>query len=142
MAKGMTAMTHSADRYNPSQMLTFYLHLPLARYDTPEKQAAWYAASLDKLRSLPGVKSAEITTALPVNDDGGLSDWQIENRPLAPGNSPTALRIFRLSRGSTPAASSARATICVHSPWPSSAGDLWRATFPPRIRSASASVWG
>jgi len=28
-----------------------------------------------------------------VNDDGGLSDWQIENRPLAPGNSPTALRI-------------------------------------------------
>jgi putative ABC transport system permease protein len=93
MAKGMAAMTHSADRYNPSQMLTFYVHLPQARYDTPEKQVSWYAASLDKLRSLPGVKSAEITTALPVNDDGGLNDWQIENRPLAPGNSPTALRI-------------------------------------------------
>jgi putative ABC transport system permease protein len=93
MAKGIGSMTHSADRYNPAQMLTFGVHLPPDRYDTPEKQAAWYAASLDKLRSLPGVRSAEITTALPLNDDGGLNDWQIENRPLPPGKFHSALRV-------------------------------------------------
>ena len=36
MSKGMIAMTHSADRYGPSQMLTFTIHLP-PRVTTPRK---------------------------------------------------------------------------------------------------------
>jgi putative ABC transport system permease protein len=93
MAKGMWAMLHIADRYDPSQMLIFKVHLPAARYDAPEKRAAWHSASLEKLRALPGVKSAEITTALPVSDEGWLNDCQIENRPLAPGQFQSALRL-------------------------------------------------
>ena len=93
MAKGMWAMLHIADRYDPSQMLIFKVHLPAARYDAPEKRAAWHSASLEKLRALPGVKRAEITTALPVSDEGWLNDCQIENRPLAPGQFQSALRL-------------------------------------------------
>jgi putative ABC transport system permease protein len=93
MAKGMNATMHAADRFSPAQRLTFSVHLPATRYDTPEKMAAWYSQSLDKLRALPGVKSAELTSALPYSDYAWLDDCQIENRPLAPGKFQSALRI-------------------------------------------------
>jgi predicted permease len=93
MSKGMGAMLHSADRYDPAHMLTFTVHPPAARYDTPEKMAAWQSASLENLRALPGVKQAELTITLPFSDYGWLDDCQIENRPLVPGKFQSALRL-------------------------------------------------
>jgi predicted permease len=89
----MVGMLHKTDPYNPDHMLTFNVHLPVARYDTPQKLAAWYSQSLDRLRALPGVEHAEVTGALPYSDDGWVDETQIENRPLAPGQSRTALRL-------------------------------------------------
>jgi putative ABC transport system permease protein len=93
ICKGMFAMLHLGDRFHPAQTLTFDVHLPLARYDTPEKLAAWYSQSLEKLRALPGVEHAEITGALPYSDDAWVDDVQIENRPTVPGKSFTAQRL-------------------------------------------------
>ena len=93
MCKGMLGMLHQTDRYNPAHMLTFNVHLPATRYNTPRKQAAWYHQSLDRLRALPGVQHAEVTGALPYSDEGWDDEAQIENRPLAPGQSRTALRL-------------------------------------------------
>jgi predicted permease len=93
MSKGMLGMLHQTDAYNPTHTLTFRVHLPATRYDTPQKQAAWYSQSLDGLRALPGVEHAEVTGALPHSDDGWVDEAQIENRPLAPGQSRTALRL-------------------------------------------------
>jgi putative ABC transport system permease protein len=93
MTKGMNAYLHSADQYEPNRVLTFNVDLPLVRYDTPEKQAAWYADSLAKLRSLPGVTHAELTTALPYNDHAWVQNMTIENRPVAPGKFQGALRL-------------------------------------------------
>jgi putative ABC transport system permease protein len=93
MCKGMLGMLHQTDPYNPSHMLTFNVHPPAARYNTPQKLADWYSQSLDTLRRLPGVERAEVTSALPYSDDGWLNDSQIEHRPLAPGQSRTALRL-------------------------------------------------
>ncbi len=93
MCKGMLGMLHHTDPYNPNHVLTFNVHLPLTRYDTPQKQAAWYDQSLDRLRALPGVEHAEVTGALPYSDDAWDDDAQIENRPLAPGQSRIALRL-------------------------------------------------
>jgi putative ABC transport system permease protein len=93
MTKGMTAYLHAADQYEPNRMLTFDVDLPLGRYDTPAKQAAWYTDSLAKLRSLPGVTHAELTTALPYNESGWVQEMTIENRPVAPGKFQGALRL-------------------------------------------------
>jgi putative ABC transport system permease protein len=93
MSKGLAALLHSADRYNPEQVLTFEAHLPVARYDSPVKLAAWYSASLEKLRALPAVEQAEVTTALPSSDQGWVDDCQIENRPAMPGKFQGALRL-------------------------------------------------
>ena len=93
MARGMMGMLHAADRYDPGHMLFFNVHLPAARYDTPEKLVAWQNASLEKLRALPEVKGAELTTTPPLGDLELPDDCQIENRPLVPGKFQTALRI-------------------------------------------------
>jgi predicted permease len=93
MARGMASMLHAADRYDPAHKLFFNVNLPPARYDTPEKVAAWQNASLEKLRALPGVKSAELTTTPPLGDLELPEDCQIENRPLIPGKFQSALRI-------------------------------------------------
>ena len=93
MSKGMNAWLHTADIYAPNKMLTFNVNLPAARYDTPQKQAQWYADSLAKLRALPGVTHAELTTALPYNDNGWVRDLEIENRPAVPGKFQSALNL-------------------------------------------------
>jgi putative ABC transport system permease protein len=93
MCKGMMSMLHKTDPYNPDQVLTFNVHPPVARYDTPQRMAQWYIESLERLRALPGVTHAEVTGALPYSDEGWVDDAQLENRPLAPGQSRTALRL-------------------------------------------------
>ena len=93
MCKGMLGMLHLADRYHPAATLTFNVNLPDTRYDTPQKLAAWYSQSLDRLRAMPGVESAEVTGALPNSDYGWVDGCLIENRPQAPGKTLTALRL-------------------------------------------------
>jgi putative ABC transport system permease protein len=93
MSKGMWSMLHFADAYQPRQALTFNVALPKSRYDTPQKQAAWYEDSLTKLRALPGAKHAEVSLALPYGDRGWMDDLAIENRPVVPGKFQSALHI-------------------------------------------------
>ena len=93
MAKGMAAMLHVTDKYDPEHVLVFGVHLPQARYGTDRKQAAWYNESLAGLRALPGVQHAEITATLPSSDQAWLDEFQIENRPLAHGQYQAALRL-------------------------------------------------
>ncbi len=93
MAKGTNAWLHMADIYTPNKMLTFDVNLPANRYDTPQKQAQWYTESLARLRTLPGVTHAELTTALPYNDAAWVRDVAIENRPAVPGKFESAFNL-------------------------------------------------
>jgi putative ABC transport system permease protein len=94
MAKGMYAMVHRSDVYRPGRVLTFNVNLPGKRYDTPAKQAAWYTDSLSRIRALPGVKAAAVTTTLPDGNDGAWEDdYRIDNRPVEPGRPETASRL-------------------------------------------------
>jgi predicted permease len=93
MAKGMNAWLHAADYYEPGKMLTFNVNLPPTRYDTAQKRAQWYSDALARLRALPGVKQAELTPALPYDDNGWLRDVDIENRPTVPGKFQSALNL-------------------------------------------------
>jgi putative ABC transport system permease protein len=91
MSKGMQSMLHLADAYEPAKLLTFNVRLPEDRYDTPQKRAAWYNASLEKLRRLPGVTHAEAGRALPYSDRAWKENCVIENRPVMPGKFQLAM---------------------------------------------------
>jgi putative ABC transport system permease protein len=94
MTKGMWNMLHIADVYDPKQVLTFNVQLPQERYRGAAKESAWYTDSLSRLRALPGVKSAAVTTYLPQGNDGTWQDdFAIEHRTFPPGPLPTAARV-------------------------------------------------
>lgn len=93
ISKGMLWMLHLPNVFEPGRVLVFSTTLPDARYDTQKKKAAFYADSLQRLRSMPGVTEVEVTTSLPYSDIGWVHELEIENRPVVPGNAPTALRL-------------------------------------------------
>jgi putative ABC transport system permease protein len=93
MSKGMFSLLHLADDYHPANVLVFNVSLPEKRYDTKQKQAAWFNQSLERLRALPGVTNAEVTDALPYSDNGWLQDLEIQNRPAIPGKFQSALHL-------------------------------------------------
>jgi putative ABC transport system permease protein len=100
MAKGMESMLHVADAFEPGKALILDIGLPsgnigvpTARYGTPQKQADFYAASLERLRAVPGVTHAALSTSLPYSDDTWVNDIEIENRPVMPGKLESAQRI-------------------------------------------------
>jgi putative ABC transport system permease protein len=93
IAKGMSSMLHRADVYQPERILTFNVTLPEERFPTDRQRAEWFTRSLNALRALPGVSSAEVSTALPLSDNEWYQDVAIENRPTPPGKMQNAIRL-------------------------------------------------
>jgi putative ABC transport system permease protein len=52
--------------FNPSQLLTMRISLPLTRYDTNQKQAAFFDDLARRVQLLPGVQGAAATFTLPM----------------------------------------------------------------------------
>jgi predicted permease len=102
ISKGMQAMLHGADAYAPQRTLMFDVTLPSARYGTARERAAFYSAALNRLRSLPGVKHAELMSALPYSDNDWVRDIEIENRPVMPGKFQSGMYL-PVSEGFLPA---------------------------------------
>jgi len=93
MWKGMQSLTTLGHEYEPQKVLTFNVALPEKRFDTAQKRADWFGRTLEKLRAIPGVTNAEITSALPHTDDAWVQDFAIENRPVTPGKLQAAERL-------------------------------------------------
>jgi len=55
--------------YNPHGALAVQVALSEQKYGTPEKQLAFFNALLERVRTLPGVRSAGATNQLPNGDD-------------------------------------------------------------------------
>jgi putative ABC transport system permease protein len=73
-------------------VLTMRFSLPDARYNTAAKAASFYEQLLPRLRSLPGVKTAAVVTALPGQGYGGDSRFTLLEHPdLAGGALQSAI---------------------------------------------------
>ena len=127
MSKGLTAMLHSADPYNSGQLLTFNIHLPVARYDTPRSRPpgrtkAWKSCALCREWSAPRcpLRSQRLTMAGSTKPDreSPARSRPVANRAAAAGERGyfgafhIPLHLRTLVGFSTPA------TICVRSRWP------------------------
>lgn len=66
-------------------VLTMRFSLPEVRYDNPAKVASLYEQLLSRVRALPGVKAAGVTTALPGQGYGGDTRFSIPEHPASPG---------------------------------------------------------
>ncbi|HEV7519311.1 MAG TPA: ABC transporter permease, partial [Thermoanaerobaculia bacterium] len=63
-------------------VLTLRTILPESRYSRAHSRAAFVESLLERVRSLPGVVSAGITSNLPVNINNDFAGFSIEGRPV------------------------------------------------------------
>lgn len=73
--------------FEPQGVLTARVSLPQERYGEPSKRAAVMQEFLTRVRSVPGVESAGMTSLLPLT---GRSDWsfEVEGRVTDPSEPP------------------------------------------------------
>ncbi len=67
--------------FRPDHILLADVPLSATAYAKPEQQVAFFDRLLERVRSLPGVKSAGAATTMPVSGQGGVLHFNIEARP-------------------------------------------------------------
>ncbi|MFP5265233.1 MAG: ABC transporter permease [Blastocatellia bacterium] len=78
--------------FNAENILTMQLSLPPTKYGDPMQQAAFFQRLLPQIENLPGVRSAGLTQALPMDKDTWEFSFTIDGRPLPlPSERPTAI---------------------------------------------------
>jgi predicted permease len=79
---------------DPAQLQTFAITIPETQVKDPEAVTRTEEAILHKIQVIPGVKSAGISTGVPMSNNRNMDPVFIENRPFAEGQMPP-LRRFR-----------------------------------------------
>jgi putative ABC transport system permease protein len=66
--------------FDPRNVLTMEVSLPLAKYERGRPVADFYAEMIRRVRSLPGVEAAGLTSILPLSGTNSDSSFAIEGR--------------------------------------------------------------
>ena len=79
--------------FEPRGVISFSVDLPDLRYGKPEQSILFYKQLLERIRAVPGVKSASGVLPLPLSNDQIRTTFQIEGKPVAKSDEPrTAFR--------------------------------------------------
>jgi putative ABC transport system permease protein len=89
---GAALLIHSLSRvlatpegFSPDHVLSLQLSLPPARYGSPGARQRFASLLLERVRSLPGIRSASITSRLPLNPGTSRRGIEIQGRPHVEG---------------------------------------------------------
>ena len=70
--------------------LTLRVVLPSARYPGAPQRASFYAAVLERLAAVPGIRAAGAVSELPLSGEGNMGTFEIEGRPTSAADAPHA----------------------------------------------------
>jgi putative ABC transport system permease protein len=85
LVKSFLRLTQVNAGFDPTRVVTLKLSLPGARYPDAAAQNLFVHQLLDRIKILPGVESASVTTRLPLGGGESHRGIQIEGRPSRPG---------------------------------------------------------
>ena len=88
LIESMFHMLHESPGFDPQGVLAFNLDLPDARYGKPAQSADFFKSLLEKVRAVPGVKSASAVMPLPLTSNSLRTSFEIEGRPMAKSDLP------------------------------------------------------
>ena len=89
MIKGFARLQSVNPGFDPSNLMTMHLQLPVTRYDKTQPQTEFRRQLLNRLNGLPGVQAAMISD-LPLGGNFLDHRFVIDGRPPIPvGNEPT-----------------------------------------------------
>ena len=95
MVQSFRAMRHVNPGFRPDGVLTFEVALSRADYPGGTRAAIFWQELAARMRALPGVRSAAVTSTLPLGTDMLNGQIAIENRPTTRGGiRPTAERKY------------------------------------------------
>src|SRR5205085_11611552 len=91
LARSFVGLLRTDPGFDPSRVVTLDIPLDRRRYDTPERQAAFFARLIERTKALPGVEAAGLVSDLPLGNMVDELNFQIAGRPpLTPGQQPVA----------------------------------------------------
>jgi putative ABC transport system permease protein len=91
MVRGFRTMVYNGETIEPATLLTMRLAITDNKYHQPHQVLAFYREVVDRIRAIPGVRSATAVTALPNSGHSSGRSFTIEGRPFDPGNVPTGM---------------------------------------------------
>jgi putative ABC transport system permease protein len=81
--------------FKPEHLLAMQISLPEGKYREPQQIDGFFQQVLDKVKALPGVQSAGVSTSVPMSGFNSAGSFVIEGRTVAPGEmSPWGNRWF------------------------------------------------
>jgi putative ABC transport system permease protein len=90
--QSLHALLHQDPGFDPGHLLTFSVNLPNSSYPSGKEYPFDSPAAIqfehqfsERLRSLPGVESVAMTTAIPIGGSGGTIRFIVEGRPVTVG---------------------------------------------------------
>lgn len=72
--------------FEPGNMLTFGVSLPFVKYNNDTVRQLFFAQALEKLRNVPGVQNAAVTTVLPFSGGWSTGSFNVEGYQPAEGS--------------------------------------------------------
>jgi predicted permease len=88
MMRSFMRLQHTNSGFNPENLLTLRLNLPVAKYDFPQRRA-FFQQLLERTRATPGVEAAGAAFNLPLREAPSESSLTVEGYPaLPPGQAP------------------------------------------------------
>jgi predicted permease len=95
MVRSFAALERVSPGFAPNHLLTLQLSLAPARYDTPQKVAAFYDALQARLQAVPSVQSVGYAVSLPPDLLSMTDNFMVEGQTLRPNQSaPVAPLLF------------------------------------------------
>jgi len=71
--------------FNPANLLTMNVALPLAKYPKPQQRVEFHNRLIERLAALPGVNAAGFTSVLPFSSNFDGRALAVEDQPKPPG---------------------------------------------------------
>jgi putative ABC transport system permease protein len=79
---------HADEGFNPEHLTTMFFETPDAQYKDTRPQ--FYRGYFDKVRAIPGVKSAAGVMVVPMSDEGITISFEDPEHPMPEGTRPSA----------------------------------------------------
>ena len=85
--------------FEPRGLMTAQVSLSPSAYGDAARQIAFFRQATERLSQAPGVEDAAAVDGLPFSDSGDASSFEIEGRPVAPGDPGPHSNIERVTPG-------------------------------------------
>ena len=90
MTRSLIALTRINPGFDANGVLTLQFRLPAVIYNTDEKISGMFSRTIAEVRAVPGVRSAALVRATPLNGNGEMLPYAVEGAVVETEKLPTA----------------------------------------------------